>query len=108
MTKTHSKPLEHYAHKTLIKRLLLMTLVIVVIVGSMAFVFENRRMQNYVLEQAENAVELMVVRARIIKAEKKIDGYSAFRHALAERIANPVDRQSGEFIYAGFLNRMMR
>lgn len=102
MTKIHSKSLEHYAHKTLIKRLLFMTLAIVIIVGGMAFVFENRRMQNYVLEQAENAVELMVVRARIIKAEKKIDGYSAFRQALAERLANPVDRQSGEFIYAGF------
>lgn len=79
-----------------------MTLIIVIIAGSMALIFENRRMQNYVLEQAENAVELMVVRARNIKDEKNIDIYSAFSLALAERIANPLNRQSGKFIYAGF------
>ena len=98
MTKIHAKSLEHYVHKTLTKRLLLMTLIVVIIAGSTAFIFENRRMQNYVLEQAENAVTLMVARARIIKAEKTIDIYPAFSQALAERIANPLNRQSGKFI----------
>lgn len=98
MTKIHTKSFEHYAHKTLIKRLLLMTLVIVVLVGSMAYVFENRRMQNYVLEQAENAVELLVVRAQIIKDEKKVDRYAAFRQALIVAADTPEGQRAGEAV----------
>ncbi len=102
MTSDSKKSLTHYTHKTLLQRLLFMTLIIVIVVGSIAYVLEKRRTQQYVLEQAETAVELMLARARQIRQEKNIDRYSAFRHALAERIANPIQRNSGEFVYAGF------
>jgi len=94
--------LEHYAHKTLVGRLLTMTLVIIVMVGVLVYLLEHRRMQNYVVERATDAVQLLVARAKMIMDEKGIDRYQAFRQALSEQLAVPGQKQAGEFVYAGF------
>jgi HD-GYP domain-containing protein (c-di-GMP phosphodiesterase class II) len=96
------KSLQHYAHKTLLQRLLIMTLAITLVVSVMVYVLETQRMQEYVVEQATTAVSLIVAHARNIKDEKGIDRYLAFRQAFAERVATPEQRQSGDFFYAGF------
>lgn len=102
MPKNSTESLKHYAQQTLLQRLLIMTLVISMVVSVIVYVLEQQRMQEYVIEQASNAVQLMVARARVINKEQGIDIYSAFRQALAERLASPVQSQTGDFLYAGF------
>lgn len=94
--------LEYYAHKTLAKRLLAMTLVIIVVVSILVYLLEHRRMQKYVVERATDAVHLLVARAGMIMDEKGIDRYQAFRQAFSEQLAVPGQKQTGEFVYAGF------
>ena len=72
MLKTSSTCLQEYAHRTLLRRLLLMTLVITLVVSAMVYILERRRMQEYVAEQASHAVQLIVARYRVIKDEKKL------------------------------------
>ena len=104
MTKKSSTSLQHYARKTLWQRLVIMTLVITLIVSTLVYVLEHRRMQDYVVDEATNAVRQIVARARNIMQENKIDRYKAFQQALAERVATPEQRQTGDFLYAGFFN----
>jgi HD-GYP domain-containing protein (c-di-GMP phosphodiesterase class II) len=59
-------------------------------------------MQDYVREQASNAIHDLVGRTRILAEERGLDTYAAFRQALAERVNNPLRRRSGDFVYAGF------
>jgi len=94
--------LEYYAHKTLAKRLLTMTLVIIVVVSVLVYLLEHRRMQKYVVERATDAVQLLVARAGMIMDEKGIDRYQAFRQAFSEQLAVPGQNLTGKFVYAGF------
>jgi len=102
MSKNSNQSLTTYAHKTLLVRLILMTLAISLVIGGVSYILEQKRMQIYVVEQANQAMQLLITRARVIRDEKGIDRYIAFREALAERIANPLQRQSGNFTYAIF------
>lgn len=94
--------LEHYAHKTLARRLLIMTLVITVLVGALVYLLEYRRMQHYVVEKATDAVHHIVMRTGSIMDEKGINRYQAFRQALSEYTAAPEQEKTGIFVYAGF------
>ena len=102
MAQTSQKSLHDYVRKTLVQRLLLMTLIITLVVAAMVYFFEGRRVQAYVAEEAASAVHLLVARTQIIMHEKDVDIYTAFRQAFAERLAAPEQRRTGSFLYAGF------
>jgi len=94
--------LHDYVHKTLVRRLLLMTLAIAMLVSAIIYLLERHRMNDYVVEVANNAVQLILARTGSIMEEKGIDRFAAFRQAFSEYLAAPGEQQSGTFVYAGF------
>jgi HD-GYP domain-containing protein (c-di-GMP phosphodiesterase class II) len=102
MRKNSTDSLQTYVHKTLLVRLVLMALAISLVVGGLSYAYEHKNMQGYVLEEADNAVQILIARARQIRDEKNIDGYDAFRQSLAEAEASPLQRSTGYFAYAAF------
>ena len=102
MKQKSSLSLTHFVHKTLVQRLVLMTVLISLSVSAMVYLLEQQRMETYVAGQASSAVDLLVARARQISTEKGIDKYTAFHEAVVERLASREKDQTGSFVYAGF------
>ena len=102
MAQTSQKSLHDYVRKTLLLRLMFMTLIITLVVATIVYFVEGQRMQDYVAEEATNAVHLIVARTQVIMDDKAVDKYTAFRQAFAERLAAPEQRRTGSFPYAGF------
>lgn len=102
MSTNTSQSVERFARQTLLQRLILMSLAIMLVVGAIAYILEQWRIQDYVQEEAGNAIHQLVVRTRMLTDEQNLDPYAAFQQALNERINSQLVRRAGNFIYAGF------
>jgi HD-GYP domain-containing protein (c-di-GMP phosphodiesterase class II) len=102
MLSSRNIPLVTYVRRTLVMRLAFMATVIALVLAVLAYVAEERIMEETVVSEAQAGLEELTERTREIIVQKGAQPLAAFRQAMDEFAASKRRDKRGKIVYASF------
>lgn len=102
MLSSRNIPLVTYVRRTLVMRLAFMATVIALVLAVLAYVAEERIMEETVVSEAQAGLEELTERTREIIVQKGAQPVAAFRQAMDEFAASKRRDKRGKIVYASF------